>query len=157
VSSQTDGFSSGGSSISGSFSPVDRALQDLGAKTVGNEMQIDLPADVLFDFDKSNIRPDAATALNHLLTIIKAQTGKGQVRIEGHTDAIADAAYNQKLSERRANSVKTWLIDRGIATARLTTRGLGESTPIAANTNPDCSDNPSGRQKNRRVQVTIEK
>lgn len=100
ITSQADGFSSGGSSISGDFSPVDQALRALGATTVGNEIRIDLPADILFDFDKFNIRSDANAALQKLLTVIKAQAQSSTVRIEGHTDAIASNVYNQTLSDR---------------------------------------------------------
>ncbi|GAP94303.1 OmpA family protein [Leptolyngbya sp. NIES-2104] len=157
ISGQNSEFSSSESSISGAFSPVDRALQDLGASVVGNEIRIDLPADILFDFDQSTIRSDANAALQKLLTIINAQASSSKIQIEGHTDAIADDNYNQKLSERRANAVKSWLIDRGIFSTRLTTQGFGESRPVAPNTKPDGSDRPTGRQKNRRVQVTIQR
>lgn len=155
LSSQGGGFSSQGSTISGGFSPVDRALQDLGATVVGNEIRIDLPADVLFDFDKSNIRPDANAALQKLLTIINAQSSSSTIQIEGHTDAIASDTYNQTLSERRASAVEAWLSDRGIASTRMTTEGFGESQPVAPNTKPDGSDNSAGRQKNRRVEIVI--
>lgn len=158
--SASDSFGSGmqtnGSSLSGNVSDVESALQDLGAKTVGNEIRVNLPADVLFDFDKATIRPDAAVALTKLLTIVKAQKSNGTIRIEGHTDAIGSEIYNQRLSERRAIAVKTWLVNQGIATTRLQAKGFGELIPVSTNTKPDGSDNPSGRQKNRRVQVAIE-
>ena len=110
---------------------------------------------MLFDFDKYNIRPDAADALGKLLTIINAQGASAPVRIEGHTDSIADDAYNQRLSERRAAFVKEWLTGRGIASARVGTSGFGESRPRAPNTRPDGSDDPPGRQQNRRVEIFI--
>jgi outer membrane protein OmpA-like peptidoglycan-associated protein len=130
-------------------------LNDLGAETMGDEIRIDLPADILFDFDKFNIRPDAAAALNKLLIIIQAQSPNASIRIAGHTDAIGSDAYNQTLSRNRANAVKNWLSGKGIAATRMTTQGFGESRPIAANTKPNGSDNPEGRQQNRRVQVII--
>lgn len=73
------------------------------------------------------------------------------MRIEGHTDAIASDAYNQALSERRARSVSAWLTARGIPAARLTTRGVGEAKPVADNRTAE------GRQRNRRVEVVIER
>jgi outer membrane protein OmpA-like peptidoglycan-associated protein len=146
---------SNGSSLRGNVSDVESALQDLGAETVGDEIQINLPADVLFNFDQATIRSDAAVALTKLLTIINARSSNGTIHIAGHTDAIGDVLYNQQLSERRAIAVKSWLEDEGIAATRLQTQGFGESNPIAANTKPDGSDDPIGRQKNRRVQIVI--
>ncbi|MDZ4871768.1 MAG: Peptidoglycan-associated lipoprotein [Chroococcidiopsis cubana SAG 39.79] len=117
-----------------------------------------LPADVLFDFDKDNIRPDAEVALRQVETVLTQRYANNSVRIDGHTDAIADNSYNQNLSERRANSVKRWLMQQsGIESARMTTRGYGETVPVAANTKADGSDNPEGRQKNRRVEIVIQK
>lgn len=145
----------GGSSLRSDVTSVEGALRDLGAKTIGNEIVVDLPSDVLFDFDKHNIRPDAADALGKLLTIINAQGASAPIRIEGHTDSIANDAYNQRLSERRAASVKAWLAGRGVDGARVGTRGLGESRPRAPNAKPDGSDDPEGRQQNRRVEIFI--
>lgn len=149
------GFVGGGVALSGRVSSVEEAMRDLGARTVGNEIRVDLPSDVLFDFDKYDIRPDAEATLNKLLAIIQAQSGGGTIRIEGHTDSIASDAYNQRLSERRANAVKEWLAARGVARSRMLTRGFGERRPRAPNTNPDGSDNPEGRQLNRRVEIFI--
>src|SRR5437762_9002411 len=102
---------------------LQQAMRDLGAQETNLEITVDLPADVLFDFDKSEIRPDAAKALAQLATIIRAQP-KGHVRIEGHTDSKGNDAYNQKLSERRAESVKNWLVSKeSLDGSRLTTKG----------------------------------
>lgn len=128
-----------------------QALSDLGASETELEVTVDLPADVLFDFDKSGIRPDAAAALAKLATVIRAYPG-GTVLVEGHTDARGDDGYNEKLSQRRAQSVKTWLIDReAIGAASMTTAGKGEREPVASN------DDDAGRQKNRRVRAVIRK
>jgi len=130
---------------------VHKAMQALGATESAVEVKVDLPADVLFDFDKADVRPDAAQALSHLATVIRGYPS-GRVDIEGHTDAKGNAAYNQKLSERRAESVKRWLVEReGIAADRLATRGAGASRPVADNSTD------AGRQKNRRVEVVIQK
>jgi outer membrane protein OmpA-like peptidoglycan-associated protein len=121
------------------------------------EVTIELPGDVLFDFDKSNIRPDAADALKQAAGILKARA-KGPVRVEGHTDAKGNAAYNQKLSEARANAVKKWLMEKeGLSAMNFTTKGFGATKPTAPNTKPDGSDNPDGRQKNRRVALVFAK
>lgn len=128
-----------------------RAMQALGARETGLEVVVELPADVLFDFDKAEIRADAAGALGQLATVLRGFPN-GTARLEGHTDAKGDDAYNQRLSERRAAAVKTWLVEReGFDAARLTTRGWGESKPVASN------DDDAGRQKNRRVSVIIKK
>jgi outer membrane protein OmpA-like peptidoglycan-associated protein len=130
---------------------VRQAMQALGAQETALEVRVDLPADVLFDFDKADIRTDASSALAQLATLIRAYPG-GHVRLEGHTDAKGDDAYNQRLSERRAAAVKTWLAEReGIEAGRLAPRGFGEKRPVASN------DDDAGRQKNRRVEVVIEK
>lgn len=141
------------SGVSGETSAVQGAMEALGATVQGNEIVVDLPADVLFDFDKSDIRPDAAAALEKLLTIINAE--KGSVRIEGHTDAKGGDAYNQALSMRRAEAVKAWLAGRGVASERMTTMGWGEQRPVAPNAKANGEDDPEGRQRNRRVQVVI--
>ena len=83
---------------------------------------------------------------------------KGTVRIAGHTDAKGDASYNQKLSERRANAVKDWFVTKeGLQNVTFVTEGFGKQQPVAPNTKPDGSDDPEGRQKNRRVEITIKK
>lgn len=120
-------------------------------------IEITLPADVLFDFDKAELRTDALDALRELAGIIRAKA-RGQVTIQGYTDALGADAYNQKLSERRANAVKIWLVSReGVATKALTASGFGARNPVAPNRKPDGSDDPDGRQLNRRVTIVIRK
>jgi OOP family OmpA-OmpF porin len=82
--------------------------------------------------------------------VIEAYGGR-PVRVEGHTDSVASESYNQGLSERRARSVADWLAENGVDGDRLTTRGWGETRPVAEN------DTPEGRQQNRRVELIIEK
>src|SRR5687768_4099376 len=84
---------------------------DLQVKETDTEIRIELAADVLFDFDKADIRPDAKNALQQAGGIIK-EKAKGTVRIEGHTDGKGTDAYNQKLSDRRASSVKNWFVQK---------------------------------------------
>ncbi len=142
------------------FTVIDLAgkTQDLQVKETATEIRIELAADVLFDFDKSTIKPEAATALHNVADIIKDK-GKGRaVRIEGHTDGKGGAAYNQKLSERRADAVKQWLAGKeGLGRVKMATQGFGAAKPVAPNTKPDGSDDPEGRQKNRRVEIVLAK
>jgi outer membrane protein OmpA-like peptidoglycan-associated protein len=139
------------SGVTATVQQVRQAMQDLGAKETDIEVHVELPADVLFDFDKADIRADAAGALAKVATIIRAYPN-GTVTLDGHTDAKGDDAYNQRLSERRAQSVGRWLTEKErIEGAKLTARGWGERKPVASN------DTDPGRQKNRRVEVVIRK
>jgi outer membrane protein OmpA-like peptidoglycan-associated protein len=110
-------------------------------------------ADFLFDFNRAELRTEAAPALDALVQRVAATDEP--VMVEGHTDAIGSEAYNQGLSERRAASVRNSLIDRGLRGTQLVVRGFGKARPIAANQHPDGSDDPEGRQQNRRVEVVI--
>ena len=132
-------------------------VQDLQVKETATEIRIELAADVLFDFDKADIRPQAQQALKQAATVIRDKA-KGTVRIEGHTDAKGSDSYNQNLSDRRAVSVKNWLVNKeGLKDMKFTTQGFGAKKPVASNTKPDGSDDPEGRQKNRRVEIIAEK
>jgi OmpA-OmpF porin, OOP family len=103
---------------------------------------------VLFDFDSSAIKPEAAIVLKEAASVLKQSKGAA-VLIEGHTCSIGSEQYNQGLSERRACSVKTFLVEQGIAETCLTTRGVGEDRPVADNTTED------GRRRNRRVEFHV--
>ena len=107
---------------------------------------------VLFDFDKSDIRPDAAGLLDTLASAL-AQVKTRGMEVRGHTDSKGTDAYNQTLSERRAAAVVTALQQRG-AGQQATSRGYGEAEPVAPN-ELDGQDNPSGRQQNRRVEIFV--
>ena len=132
-------------------------VQDLQVKETGSEIRIELAADVLFDFDKADILPKAQAALKQAAQIIQ-EKAKGAVRIEGHTDSKGSDAYNQKLSERRAQAVKAWLTDKeGLRNVNFATQGFGAKVPKAPNQKPDGSDDPEGRQRNRRVEIILKK
>jgi outer membrane protein OmpA-like peptidoglycan-associated protein len=136
---------------------IKAALKDLEARETETEFKIELSGDILFDFDKWNIRPEAEGTLKKVADVIQA-SGSSQVMIAGHTDAKGSEQYNQTLSRKRAESVKNWLIKNANADAKIIkTVGYGETKPVAANTKPDGSDNPEGRQKNRRVEITVKK
>ena len=125
----------GGVEVSGS-------VRSLAIQETDTEIRIEIPADVLFDFDRSDIREDAAAALNEVADIIREHPGQ-RVRIEGHTDATGSDAYNQRLSEDRARSVKEWLArGKGLDQAAFAVQGRGEANPTAPNERADGSDDP---------------
>lgn len=125
-------------------------------KETATELKISLLGDILFDFDKADIRSAAEPTLVQVIALIQKHPN-ANVLIEGHTDSKGSQPYNTKLSEKRAASVKIWLVKKGIAEANIWTRGLGAEKPVAPNARPDGSDNPDGRQKNRRVEITVKK
>ena len=133
--------------------PVQAALKELGAKVTEREIKIELAADVLFDFDKADLRPEAGPALAKVAAILGSYP-RATTAIEGHTDGKGADQYNQRLSERRADSVRRWLAANGIA-SQMTSRGWGKTRPVAPNTRSNGSDDPEGRQKNRRVEITV--
>jgi outer membrane protein OmpA-like peptidoglycan-associated protein len=133
------------------------AIQSLEVKESATEVRIELAADVLFDFDKADILPKAQATLKQAADVIR-EKARGPVRIEGHTDGKGSDSYNQKLSERRAAAVKSWFIQKeGLNNLAFTTAGFGARKPVAPNKKPDGSDDPEGRQKNRRVEIIMRK
>ena len=141
--------------VAGKTQDLNAALKDLGAKTTQTEIRIELASDVLFDFDKADLLPKAIPELEKVATVLKSYPGAA-CSIEGHTDNKGLNDYNQKLSERRAASVKTWLGAHGVSTS-MTTRGWGATKPVAPNVLPNGHDDPEGRQKNRRVEIVVRK
>jgi outer membrane protein OmpA-like peptidoglycan-associated protein len=132
-------------------------VQDLNVKETTTEVRIELAADVLFDFDKAEILPKARQTLAQAAQVVR-EKAKGTVRIEGYTDAKGSDAYNQKLSDRRASSVKAWFVSKEkLGAVKFETQGFGAKKPVAPNTKPDGSDDPDGRQKNRRVEIIFRK
>ena len=118
------------------------------AKPVVAAEKITLQADAYFDFDKSTLKAEGKAKLDDL-------AGKlGQVNVEtivatGHTDSVGTDAYNQGLSVRRANTVKAYLVSKGVAAERVLVEGKGETQPVASNATKD------GRAQNRRVVVEV--
>ncbi|MCE8002135.1 OmpA family protein [Billgrantia ethanolica] len=107
---------------------------------------VTLDSEVTFAFDSDEIRPGAYPTLDQVATTLRENPNL-RVRIEGHTDSVGSPQYNVGLSERRANSVRDFLVSRGIAENRMTTRGFGEERPVATN------DTDEGRAQNRRVEI----
>ena len=110
--------------------------------------KVTLAADVLFDFDKAVLKNEGKAKLDDLANRIKGINLEVVIAI-GHTDSIGSDAYNQKLSVRRAESVKSYLVSKGVEPNRIYTEGKGEKQPVASTKSKD------GRQKNRRVEIEV--
>ena len=132
----------------GTFPSIDAAKPVQSCGTV-----ITLEDSVLFDFGSSDLRGEASTTLTNLATVLKDSKAP-KVQVQGHTDSVSDDAFNQQLSEQRAQAVSSALKSHGV-TADLEAVGYGETKPVAPNENPDGSDNPGGRRLNRRVEVFV--
>jgi outer membrane protein OmpA-like peptidoglycan-associated protein len=144
-----------GESEAGASSALKSEVVDLKAagaqiQESATEIKISLQGEILFDFDKSNIRPAAESTLAQVAKVIQSYP-KARTLIEGHTDAKGSDSYNAKLSDRRAVSVKNWFDQHGLNAAAMETHGWGAAKPVAPNKHPD------GRQRNRRVEITIKK
>lgn len=121
------------------------------------EVEVDKPiviSNIYYDFDKATLRPESKHTLDSLADALRLNPGM-VVEMSAHTDAIGTEAYNDDLSQRRAQSCVDYLISVGISEEKLVAKGYGESQPIAPNTNPDGTDNPEGRQKNRRTEFKV--
>ncbi|SFX47856.1 OmpA family protein [Marinospirillum alkaliphilum] len=127
---------------------LQRQLTALQAETTDRGIVLTL-GDVLFASGSAELQPAADGNLDRLANFLR-QHPERQVLIEGHTDSTGNKASNQQLSQRRADSVSRYLVRRGIAADRLSTRGVGEERPVASNASA------LGRQQNRRVEVIIE-
>ncbi len=131
--------------------------QALVVSQTEKEIRVVIEADVLFDFDQATIRPDAASALKQAAALLR-ERHRGPIRIAGHTDSKGSSAYNLRLSNERAVAVETWLVqNERFDVAAFRTQGFGATRPVAPNTKPDGSDDPEGRQRNRRVELILNK
>jgi outer membrane protein OmpA-like peptidoglycan-associated protein len=114
----------------------------------GDNLVLDMPSGITFAVDSSNIEPNFRATLDQVATTL-TQYEKTYVDVMGHTDSTGSDAYNQGLSERRASSVAGYLTSRGVQSARLATKGYGESQPKASNLDE------AGRAENRRVEIRL--
>jgi OOP family OmpA-OmpF porin len=110
--------------------------------------KVTMAAETNFDFDKAVLKPEGKARLDDLVGKLKAVNLEVVIAI-GHTDSIGTNAYNQKLSVRRANAVKAYLVSKGIEANRIYTEGKGETQPVADNRTKE------GRAKNRRVDIEV--
>jgi len=124
------------------------ASEAAAVKREGDLLAITLKGDVSFDLDSDVVRPGLYNELDRIAQIM-IKYPQTSILVEGHTDSTGSEAYNQQLSERRANSVKNLLVQRGVQAYRINILGYGESRPVATNATPE------GRQMNRRVEIRI--
>ncbi len=153
-SNAADSSGSSSSMVGSSVSRVEALESELGATQTERGTLVSLPGDVLFDYDEASIRSDARATLDTLAELIEARNPPS-VAIEGHTDSRGSDAYNDDLAERRAESVRDYLTQRG-GNVRMQVRSFGEGRPVAPNQTDSGEDNPDGRQRNRRVEVILE-
>jgi len=126
-------------------------LQGTGVSVTrdGNNIILNMPGNITFKSDSSDLRPDFFDVLNSVSLVLK-EFDKTLLEVAGHTDNTGAAAYNQTLSEKRASTVAQYLSTRGVNSQRIITVGAGETHPVATN------DTPEGRQANRRVELSLE-
>lgn len=136
---------------------LEKARQEFQAQQSGRSLSMNLSGDVLFDYDKATLKPEAEIALKKV-AIVLSQFPESKVTVEGYTDSKGTKSTNMQLSLARAQAVKDWLVTNGeVAAAGIATKGFGEQYPIAANKNTNGTDNPIGRALNRRVSIIVEK
>src|SRR2546422_9311785 len=136
---------------------LERARQEIQAQQSGRSLSMNLSGDVLFDYDKVALKPEAEQTLKKVAVVL-SQFPDSKVTVEGYTDSKGTKAVNMQLSRERAQAVKDWLIKNGgVATANIAAKGFGEQYPVATNTKADGTDNPIGRALNRRVSIIMEK
>ncbi|SEJ77953.1 Outer membrane protein OmpA [Sphingobium sp. AP50] len=114
----------------------------------GDNLLLRMPSGITFAYNKADVQPQFQPTLNEVASVL-AQYPKTYIDVLGHTDSDGSDAYNQTLSERRAQSVADYLVSKGVQSARLATRGYGESQPIASNATEE------GKAANRRVEIKI--
>ena len=125
-----------------------RKLPEAAVAREGDKLYVALPSGILFDVDKSEIKPTAKDSIANAAEVL-VKYPDTYITVEGHTDSTGTTEHNQKLSERRADAVRDQLLRDGVPASRMSIKGYGESNPIADNSTPE------GRQSNRRVQLEI--
>jgi outer membrane protein OmpA-like peptidoglycan-associated protein len=133
---------------------VAEILTDLEASAAPEGAVVEIEDTVLFDFDSADLRSQASDVLDELVELLDL-LDDAPAEVRGHTDDVGSDDYNLRLSRDRAQAVADYFTDNGISSARLSIEGLGASEPVADNANPDGSDNPDGRARNRRVEVVL--
>lgn len=136
---------------------MDKQERELREKTAGtgvdvvrqgDEIILNMPSAITFAFDRYDVQPQFQTTLSQVAQTLSAYPST-YIDVYGHTDAVGTDAYNQTLSQNRAGSVAGYLSSQGVNSARVATRGFGESQPVASN------DTEQGRAANRRVEIRI--
>ncbi len=119
------------------------------ATVLAEVTHLEIPGDILFAFDRADLRPEARSLLAPLAAALADDGAGDPIEIGGHTDSLGSAAYNRALSQRRAAAVARFLTDHGVAAGRLRVHGHGEEEPVADNTTEQ------GRAHNRRVEIRL--
>ncbi len=114
------------------------------------QQKLTFGSDELFDFDKATLKPGALVALDELVNKLKSATVLNSVTVTGYTDGLGGVMYNEKLSVRRAEAVRDYLVAHGVAADKIKTIGKGKADPVADN------KTEAGRAKNRRVDVEVD-
>jgi outer membrane protein OmpA-like peptidoglycan-associated protein len=127
---------------------IKKDVPNAKVERVGEGIEIEFESKVLFDYDQAGLKSEAKSSLNEFVTILKKYPDTN-IEIQGHTDNKGSDAYNDGLSQRRANSVMMYLIDRGIPNSRMNPKAMGENHPKYTN------DTEEGRAQNRRVEFLI--
>ena len=127
---------------------IEKTVPGAKVERVGEGIVVDFTEKILFGYDRSDLNPSSQDNLDKLVNVLKEYPDTN-IEVQGHTDSKGSEDYNMGLSERRANAVSNYLINRGVAGSRVTTKGYGESAPVADNTSDD------GRSLNRRVTFLI--
>ena len=147
----------GGLAGAGVGAYMDKQERDLRARTAGTDVQVirqgddlllNIPSGITFAYDSATVQPQFQRTLDQVASTL-GQYNQTYIDVYGHTDSTGSDSYNQTLSQRRATSVADYLSSHGVQSARIGTRGYGESQPIASN------DTDAGRAANRRVEVKI--
>ncbi len=128
--------------------------RELSAHASVRGVVVTLP-DGFFEFGSAQLTAEGKRRIEDLAEVVLREAPTRRIRVEGHTDSIGAELYNQGLSERRADRVAEALEADGVEESSVDRRGYGATFPIAPNSNPDGSDNPPGRARNRRVEVVI--
>lgn len=127
---------------------LEEELPSATVERVGEGIQVTFDSGILFDFDASQLRPEARQNLRELAESLSSYDNT-ELLIVGHTDSVGRAEYNRGLSERRAQSAAAYLMEQGVRPSRVRTMGRGEEEPVASN------ETDAGRQQNRRVEIAI--
>ncbi len=147
----------GGLAGAGIGAYMDRQERDLRSRTAGTDVEVtrrgddlvlNMPSGITFAYDSANVQPQFRSTLDQVADVLR-DYNQTYIDVYGHTDSTGSDAYNQTLSERRASAVATYLTSRGVQSARIGTRGFGETQPIASN------ETEEGRAENRRVEIKI--
>jgi outer membrane protein OmpA-like peptidoglycan-associated protein len=127
---------------------LEKELENAKVERVGEGIQITMESGILFEVDSYALRPDAQEELQSMANVLKDYPDT-KIKVDGHTDSTGSDSYNQKLSERRAKSVATFLSSLGVTADRISETGFGETIPVADNNTIE------GRKLNRRVEIGI--